>query len=350
MSLSTLSNIGLSEADATHRRIGATYIVEFGIIKEVVSDGVVTVEMATAKDKKSIVVTNCILASFASSSLTVNIKPNKDDKVLVLFPKGFSSKMFSEDQKEVIVSEATEGYCLLGGIAILLNQFQGFHKNYLDLSDGCIDLKMAYSKEEDKNLLSLVTNADGEIELNTNDNILLSTNKDGEITFSTNENITLTTNKDGEISLNTNDNITVTTNKDGEVSVNCNNKFKEDINKDGELSLDINGKFTEKVNKDGELAITSGNTTVDIKKNGEVKIDNSKATVTIDSSGNVKVETSGKYTFKNNSTNLKDVIDGVAKEIENLTTVGSPATQATSPASKATIATWRSTKLNLLLG
>ena len=49
---------------------------------------------------------------------------------------------------------------------------------------------------------------------------------------------------------------------------------------------------------------------------------------------------------KNGTTDLKQVVDGLATELENLTTVGSPATQATSPASKGTIATWRSSKLN----
>ena len=45
---------------------------------------------------------------------------------------------------------------------------------------------------------------------------------------------------------------------------------------------------------------------------------------------------------------MKQVVDGLAQEVENLTTVGSPATQATSPASKGTIATWRQSKLNQL--
>ena len=85
-----------------------------------------------------------------------------------------------------------------------------------------------------------------------------------------------------------------------------------------------------------------------LNKDNEITVNNGKATVIIDKNGNVKIDTSGKYTIKNSSTNLKDVIDGVAKELENLTTKGSPAMQATSPESKATIATWRTGKLNLL--
>ena len=276
MSVDVLGGLGLSDADATHRRIGATYIVDYGIIKDIPTDGIVTVEMSASKDKQSITITNCILASFASSSFTVKIKPNIDDKVIVLFPKNYSSRMFDKEVNETIISQATEGYCLLGGIAILLNQFQDFHKNYIDFSDGCADIKLAYSEDDDKNFISLNTN------------------------------------------------------------------------KDGEITLTVKDKFSQKIDKDGALNITSNNTSIEINKDDEITVNNGKATVTIDKNGNVKIDTSGKYTIKNSSTNLKDVIDGVAKELENLTTVGSPATQATSPESKATITTWRKSKLNLL--
>ena len=276
MSVDVLGGLGLSDADAAHRRIGATYIVDYGIVKDIPTDGIVTVEMSASKDKQSITVTNCILASFASSSFTVKIKPNIDDKVIVLFPKNYSSRMFDKEVNETIISQATEGYCLLGGIAILLNQFQDFHKNYIDFSDGCADIKLAYSEDDDKNFISLNTN------------------------------------------------------------------------KDGEITLTVKDKFSQKIDKDGALNITSNNTSIEINKDDEITVNNGKATVTIDKNGNVKIDTSGKYTIKNSSTNLKDVIDGVAKELENLTTKGSPAMQATSPESKATIATWRESKLNLL--
>ena len=276
MSVDVLGGLGLSDADATHRRIGATYIVDYGIIKDIPTDGIVTVEMSASKDKQSITVTNCILASFASSSFTVKIKPNIDDKVIVLFPKNYSSRMFDKKVNETIISQATEGYCLLGGIAILVNQFQDFHKNYIDFSDGCADIKLAYSEDDDKNFISLNTN------------------------------------------------------------------------KDGEITLTVKDKFSQKIDKDGALNITSNNTSIKINKDDEITVKNGKATVTIDKNGNVKIDTSGKYTIKNSSTSLKDVIDGVAKELENLTTKGSPAMQATSPESKATITTWRESKLNLL--
>ena len=84
--------------------------------------------------------------------------------------------------------------------------------------------------------------------------------------------------------------------------------------------------------------------------NGDENInsENLSTTITVDKNGNVTIDAQGKYTVKNGTTDLKQVVDGLATELENLTTVGSPATQATSPASKGTIATWRSSKLNQL--
>lgn len=234
MERTMLNGLAMSEADMIHRIIDGKFIVEFGIIKEIKAQGIVTVEMAVTTKADSIVITDCVLASFASSSFTVNLKPNVDDKVLVLFPRTFCNKMFNTDKNEPIVTECATGYSIMGGIAVLMNQYQeSKHKNYIDVSDGCITMK---------------TN---NVEITTDDK----------------------------------DNIT---------------------------------------------------------------IDNGKATVNIDNNGNVKIEAQGKYTIKNNSTGLKEVVDGLAQELENLITVGSPATQSTSPQSKTTIATWRQSKLNQL--
>jgi len=257
MDKNLLKSLGMSDSDMLHRAIGTTFIVEYGIIKKIPATGIVTVEMAVADSADDIIITNCVLASFSSSSVTVNIKPNIDDKVIVLFPRRFAGNMFNPETNEPIITACGNGYTLMGGIAILLNQYQEtFHKNYIDISDGCITLKMAYSEDDDKNLFTFESNADGELTLVSND-------------------------------------VQITTNKDSEITVT-----------------------------------------------------NGKATITVDKNGNVTIDAQGKYTIKNGVTSLKEVTDGLAQEVENLTTVGSPATQATSPASKGTIATWRSSKLN----
>ena len=258
MNNNLLKSLGISDSDMLHRVIGTTFIVEYGIIKKIPATGIVTVEMSVADSADNIIITNCVLASFSSSSVTVNIKPNIDDKVIVLFPRRFAGKMFNPETNEPIITDCGNGYTIMGGIAILLNQYQeAYHKNYIDISDGCITLKMAYS-EDDKNLFTFESKADGGLTLVSN-------------------------------------NVQVTANKDSEITVT-----------------------------------------------------NGKAKITVDKNGNVTIDAQGKYTVKNGTTDLKQVVDGLAKEVENLTTEGSPATQATSPASKGKIATWRKSKLNQL--
>ena len=263
---------------AVQTMISRSCIVDFGVIQKADKKGIVEVAVSVADSSEDIKYITCVLANTASSSVTVNVKPNVGDKVIVLYPRRFDSKMFSTDNKDVIVNKNARGYNLFSGIALLCNQYKvNSHKNLITLEDGTVTIQLVYNEDDDKN------------------KVIASINSDGELAYSSNENFNLN------------------------------------------------------VNKDGSFELASNNVQITTNSNDEVSIKNGKATVKIDSSGNVTVETSGKYKFKNNTTDLKSVIDGLAKEVENLITVGSPATQSTSPATKALITTWRQSKLNLLL-
>ena len=263
---------------AVQTMISRSCIVDFGVIQKADKKGIVEVAVSVADSSEDIKYITCVLANTASSSVTVNIKPNVGDKVIVLYPRRFDSKMFSTDNKDVIVNKNARGYNLFSGIALLCNQYKvNSHKNLITLEDGTVTIQLVYNEDDDKN------------------KVIASINSDGEFAYSSNDNFNLN------------------------------------------------------VNKDGSFELASNNVQITTNSNDEVSVTNGKATVKIDSSGNVTVETSGKYKFKNNTTDLKSVIDGLAKEVENLTTVGSPATQSTSPATKALITTWRQSKLNLLL-
>ena len=281
---------------AVQAMISRSCIVDFGVIQKADKKGIVEVAVSVADSSEDIKYITCVLANTASSSVTVNIKPNVGDKVIVLYPRRFDSKMFSTDNKDVIVNKNARGYNLFSGIALLCNQYKvNSHKNLITLEDGTVTIQLVYNEDDDKN------------------KVIASINSDGELAYSSNEN------------------------------------FNLNVNKDGELAYSSNDNFNLNVNKDGSFELASNNVQITTNSNDEVSITNGKATVKIDSSGNVTVETPGKYKFKNNTTDLKSVIDGLAKEVENLTTVGSPATQSTSPATKALITTWRQSKLNLLL-
>lgn len=281
---------------AVQTMISRSCIVDFGVIQKADKKGIVEVAVSVADSSEDIKYITCVLANTASSSITVNIKPNVGDKVIVLYPRRFDSKMFSSDNKDVIVNKNARGYNLFSGIALLCNQYKvNSHKNLITLEDGTVTIQLVYNEDDDKN------------------KVIASINSDGELAYSSNEN------------------------------------FNLNVNKDGELAYSSNDNFSLNVSKDGSFELASNNVQITTNSNDEVSITNGKATVKIDSSGNVTVETSGKYKFKNNTTDLKSVIDGLAKEVENLITIGSPATQSTSPATKALIATWRQSKLNLLL-
>lgn len=263
---------------AVQAMISRSCIVDFGVIQKADKKGIVEVAISVADSSEDIKYITCVLANTASSSVTVNIKPNVGDKVIVLYPRRFDSKMFSTDNKDVIVNKNARGYNLFSGIALLCNQYKvNSHKNLITLEDGTVTIQLVYNEDDDKN------------------------------------------------------------------------KVIASINSDGELAYSSNDNFNLNVSKDGSFELASNNVQITTNSNDEVSITNGKATVKIDSSGNVTVETSGKYKFKNDTTDLKSVIDGLAKEVENLITIGSPATQSTSPATKALITTWRQSKLNLLL-
>ena len=299
---------------AVQTMISRSCIVDFGVIQKADKKGIVEVAVSVADSSEDIKYITCVLANTASSSVTVNIKPNVGDKVIVLYPRRFDSKMFSTDNKDVIVNKNARGYNLFSGIALLCNQYKvNSHKNLITLEDGTVTIQLVYNEDDDKNKVIASINSDGELAYSSNENFNLNVNKDGEFAYSSNEN------------------------------------FNLNVNKDGELAYSSNDNFNLNISKDGSFELASNNVQITTNSNDEVSITNGKATVKIDSSGNVTVETSGKYKFKNNTTDLKSVIDGLAKEVENLTTVGSPATQSTSPATKALITTWRQSKLNLLL-
>lgn len=259
------------QSDAVQQILRRTCIVDFGVITEVLGENVVKVGIAVADSVEDVQIIVCTLISPCSATMALNIEPSVGDKVLILFPRHFSSSMFevTEGDPAPIIDSACQSYSRLGGLAILMNQFNyDKHRNNFQLSaDGVLSIRLPYDDNDSANVITAQTDGEGKMSLDISKN-------------------------DGDASL---------------VAV--------DIDQDGNANLNIN---------------------------------NGKATVKIDSNGNVEVNSQGKYTIKNGSTDLKDVIDGLAKELENLTTVGSPVTQATSPASKGTIATWRSGKLSQL--
>ncbi len=152
-------------------------IVDFGIIQNVVADGVVDVSLAVSKTPQDIVCMTCVLANIASSSVTFHIKPNVGDRVLVVYPRLFDDRMFtvpSDSQAtEVIVNPEAKGYNLTSGIAILINQYkQGTHENVITIDEGKVSAKL--------NKVEVTTTADGDITVD-NGKATINIDKDGNV-------------------------------------------------------------------------------------------------------------------------------------------------------------------------
>lgn len=189
-----------SLSDMIHRVISNTFIVEFGIIKAIPAEGVVTVEMSVSNKKSDVIVTDCVLASFASSSFSFSLKPNIDDKVLVLFPRKYHNDMFNLGKNETIISKTGTGYNVFAGIAILLNQYQeSTHKNFIDITDGSLTLNLGYNEAEEKHMVNLTTDAEGNITVN-NDVTTITVGAEGDYSID-NGKSTVSIDKDGNVTI-----------------------------------------------------------------------------------------------------------------------------------------------------
>lgn len=152
-------------------------IVDFGIIQNVVADGVVDVSLAVSKTPQDIMCMTCVLANIASSSVTLHIKPNVGDRVLVVYPRLFDDKMFAvpsgSQATEVIVNPEAKGYNLTSGIAILINQYkQDTHENVITIDEGKVSSKL--------NKVEVTTTADGDITVD-NGKATINIDKDGNV-------------------------------------------------------------------------------------------------------------------------------------------------------------------------
>lgn len=181
----TVQASSASFSQAVQSIINRTCICEFGIVKNVDVSGILQVAVSVALDLTDTKVFNCIHIVPYSTSLMIDIKPKVDDKVIVFFPRRFNSDMFSLEQNEIIIDENGKGLTYFTGLAMLVNQFRpADYKNFITVDEGKLTIKLAYSEDEDKNLISLETNEKGEVTLDIND-VSIGIDKHNAITIDT---------------------------------------------------------------------------------------------------------------------------------------------------------------------
>lgn len=153
-------------------------IVDFGIVEDVVADGIVNVAVAVSRTPQDMQCMTCVLANIASTSMTLKIVPHVGDRVLVLYPRIYNDKMFDvkadeEEDTKLIIDMDARGYNLMSGIAILINQYkEAGHENLITVEDGNINAKM--------NKVEIVTTKDGDITVD-NGKATVSIDKNGNV-------------------------------------------------------------------------------------------------------------------------------------------------------------------------
>ena len=302
-----ISSMSAGFADTVQAIIRRSCMIDYGIVEDVPAKGIVTVALSVANSPKDIKIITCVLACIASSDFVMNISPVKGDKVLVVYPRRYSEEMF-DPEKDIIIDKYASGYNLFSGIAILMNQYKpDFHHNFIDFTEGTVTLRLAYSEDDDDNLLVLTTNPDGSFSLNSNNNTA---------TLSADGTLHVGVSYDSD---NSKEKVTLVVDNEGAVTVNSNDKYSFNVDKDGAVTLKSN-TVTLSVDKDGNITITG------------------KAEAKIDKSGNVTIDAkSGKLSLKNSSASLYTILNGMLQTLNtSLATAGSPASHTVVPQQFAT--------------
>ena len=234
-----ISSYSTSFVNTVQAMINKSFAIDFGIIKDIPANGIVTVETSVAKESKDIVIVTCVLAGLSSDNLTVNVKPIIGDKVIVLYPRRYDNKMFDVESKEPIIKDTASGYNVFSGIAFLANQCKTkSYKNIITANEGTVDIKLGYNKDEDKNYFNFSTTKEGDINFN-NPKANFSIDKDGNITLKAGE-------KEGT---------TVTLKADKSSSI-------------------TNGTANIEIKADNSINITNGNAKIEMGTDNSVKINN----------------------------------------------------------------------------
>lgn len=249
--------LSFSQSEMVRGLINRTLIVDWGTVKEVLGDGsVVQVLLSVTDNALSTTIVTCVLVSPCSSVLSVNLTPKVGDKVLVLSPRGYDSRMFNvTEDTEAIVNPSLRGYNKMTCIAILYNQFRpDTHKNSLEFTaEGALNLLLGYEKDTENdteyNNVSLSVLQSGAVTLG------LIYDKDNSV-----YKVNFAVSADGDVSLNVKDITTITVANDGTVTANVGYDSEADkyksvsvLNPDGSATVSFGSYDSDKSKYSGVI-------------------------------------------------------------------------------------------------
>lgn len=308
-------------ADAVQSVLNRQCVIDFGIVKAIPVKGVVTVELSVAQNPQDIRVITCVLACLASESVTIDIEPAVDDKVIVFYPRRYDEDMFSVRNNEAIVQEDEGGYNVMSGIAILVNQYRtNEHNNFIHFTQGSIDFCLAYDAESDANKAVFSLDGSGVLQYTDGDNNV-------KLDLSDSENKTIVYTDSNTFS------ITSTGTDDGStLSIMDANENKVDTSKDGMVVTDVNGNVMESTS-DGISVTDAKSNSVVMNGDGVVVTANTGAVITIAQNGAITLDAkTGKVSIKNSMTDLYTILSGMLQILNSsLATFGSPASHTVVP-------------------
>lgn len=168
----------VTELDVIKSFINNTFLIDFGVIKEVLEtdgkfNGIVRVAVSVAKSVNDVAVLTCPLAVFATGTFGVKTVPKVDDKVIVLYPRRYVSEMFSEKNNDFLICNNSTGYNMYAGIAFLANQFRKEkYTDFFEVTDEGMKLTFGYDTENDA--------CDSAIQIGKNGTLSVAKYSDGE--------------------------------------------------------------------------------------------------------------------------------------------------------------------------
>lgn len=236
--------------------IGRTCLIEFGIIKEFAKDesgedieDIVHVLVSVAKERKDARLYTCRLVNLTGTSLYVNTKAKVDDKVIVVFPRRYDEAMFLKENNEALVNSESRSYSPFCGIAFLANRYsEEEYRNFIEENEGEVTLNLAYSEEDEKNLLVIQTKNDGSVSLE-NKASKTEIGADGTLKFSNMD-------SDGNAV------VSLSASSEGSITID-NAKATVSIDSEGNISIDSKGgKLTLKNNSASLFDILNGMLTI----------------------------------------------------------------------------------------
>lgn len=286
-----LRSLHMNETDVIRNMIHKCPIIYYGIVDSIPEkdgepvEGVVNVIPSVISREDDMFIITCVLAGTASSSVAVKSVPHVGDKVLVFSPVNYKNTMFSKERRNTTVSKDSYGYSIFTGIAVLINQ--------LNVTDHKNTIVFDSGKIEAK----LAYDEENDV-----NHLILNTGADGSI--------------DLKLSYSSDDSDYITkVSADASGNINCSNT-----------------KASVSISSDGVMTLSNENTTL-----------------TIGSDGNVSIQTKGKFTFKNDTTDLKTSLSELMSIIKSLKTFGSPAQHQLLPDSVNALTNWESNYLDTLL-